>query len=111
MSHFFLCYESCSTRCFFFCLSWCLGFCSNIILFEISIIICRVLSHCIICTSNLVKLQKAMDNIKTVLQSERFSSSARLHPLPAVKGPCEAPPAGDAGPASPQLRHRGHSTV
>lgn len=52
-----------------------------------------------------------MDNIKTVLQSEHFSSSARLHPLPAVKGPCEAPPAGDAGPASPQLRHRGHSTV
>lgn len=32
-------------------------------------------------------------------------TSARLHPLSAVQGPCEAPPAGDAGPASSQLRH------
>ncbi len=69
-----------------------------------------VLSHCVMFR---VKVQIQGIKIKALHQCLPVivSSSARLHPLPAFKGPCEASPAGDAGPASSQLCHRGHSAV
>lgn len=39
------------------------------------------------------------------------SVSLRLHPLPAVQGPREAPPVGDADSASSHFRHRGYRAV